>query len=644
MKKQPLATYIVTVFLILTSIFFLTPVTAADKDWTILIYIDADNSLSEYADYDIDEIWTAGSDSNINIIVYVDYNFLSGKATKLWYINTKPTANTALSLSAAGLEPEPNSAHSNTLYKLMKYVYNKYPSTYFGVIIWNHGVAWGGNNADDTSDDITDLKEMKSTFSRFYSETNKYIDLLGFDQCLMQTVSVVYNVKNYVNYIVASEALEPAYGWEYTYPLTQLKATPTMTPITFGEKIIDGYDTEYSGDRTITLSLINVTAFELLSHDLNYYSQLLEHNGRTEWSNIKRSIVNTEKFVAYADLVLYDLYDFTEQLENRVSNTSIINIGKAIRAKINNTVLYEKHGDKRDESTGLSWYMSKNQGSYNEMYKYNYWCDENTHDEFLETFIIKENGINAEPPMPTMELVSSIIGNILYVNNSVTTPDNTGSEVKVSRGAWLRGTTTYTTPKTTTFYGRTWNGTDYSQVNSSSFSNVIKIITQYTGSEYTIRFKSGWNMFGLPLDVEITAKELLTKTSGGIELVKRSSAGQWFIYLNEKSSPDDDFSLTLGEGYYIYVNQDTLYTFSGISISHSLTLAKDWSFVSYSGTSTKASSFASIVGGQNTLTYRNPVTDRYESFIESKVMGEDFDISKGNAFFIWDDEGESVTI
>jgi hypothetical protein len=635
--KKILIIYL-SILLIMSSFSLISNVKASTKIWTICCFIDADNSLDEYADYDIDEIWTVGSDSNINIIVYVDYK---ERPTKLYYINQKPIPNTELSLSSAGLPDEPNSADRDTLYYVMKYCYTVYPSTYFAVIVWNHGIGWGGNNADDTSEDITNLREMKSAFSKFYTETDKIIDLFGFDQCLMGEVSVIYNVKNYVNYVVASEDLVPALGWYYTYPLQKLSLNPSMSVENFGKEIIDGYNIYYSGVSEYTLSLLNITYFEQLSHKLNYYSQALEHRAGSYWSSIYQAISNTEKYVAYADLVNYDLYDFTEQLETRITNTTIIALGKDVRSLINYTVAYEKHGVGRPESTGLSIYLARKQGSYNSLYENSYWCDENAHDEFLNEYIIKSNGYHNEPSMPTMQKS----GTTLYINNSVEVPQGYGSMVKVNRGNWLYGTILYSQGQSGVFFARTWNGDDYSDVNASTFIHVTKIITQYTGIEYTLYFKTGWNMFGLPLEEEeLSAQSLLAGMDNGIELVKRSSSNRWIIFVNEKTSPNDDFDLGLGEGYYIYVGDNTFYTFKGVSKSHTITLTENWNLISYSGEDTTASAFCNLVNGDNTLTYRDVDTGKYESFIEKKGLGENFDINKGDAFFIWDDNGESITI
>ena len=62
------------------------------------------------------------------------------------------------------------------------------------------------------------IDEMKYAFDSF----DQRLEFVGFDACLMGTVETAYAIKNNVDYLIASEEIEPGTGWNYKKLLNQL--------------------------------------------------------------------------------------------------------------------------------------------------------------------------------------------------------------------------------------------------------------------------------------------------------------------------------------------------------------------------------------------------------------------------------------
>ena len=71
---------------------------------------------------------------------------------------------------------------------------------------------------------------------------NKKLEMIGFDACLMSSVEVASLLSNYAKYMVASQEVEPGYGWDYRF-LGDLKSNTST--VDFGMLVVDYYEKYY---------------------------------------------------------------------------------------------------------------------------------------------------------------------------------------------------------------------------------------------------------------------------------------------------------------------------------------------------------------------------------------------------------------
>ncbi len=229
----------------------------ANKKWTFMVYLDADNNLENpYGHRDIDEMKAVGSDADINIVVLWDGRG-SGDG-ELYYI-TDGGADT-FPTSDANIPEEPDMADPDTLDSFIEWAITNYPADHYALSIWDHGsgifrrgeeesITKGFCNDEHGGGEI-ELWELNDVLANAKTTAGKNIDVVGFDVCYLGYMETHYQMMPYVDYGVASEATEPGDGWDYQTPLAALAANPDMAPGDFASEIVSAFINEYSSSIT----------------------------------------------------------------------------------------------------------------------------------------------------------------------------------------------------------------------------------------------------------------------------------------------------------------------------------------------------------------------------------------------------------
>ncbi len=273
--------------------------------------------------------------------------------------------------------PPASMGDAATLTDFLRYCKQNYPAEKTAVLFWNHG---GGSVSGAAFDerygyDSLTLDEMQTAFGRVWEadENNPPLELVGFDTCLMATVDVAGTFAGTACYLVASEEVEPANGWDYTGWLGALAADPAMDGAALGEVICDAY---YAGCQAVgthsnaTLSLTDLTrtgplleAYEAFGaealaaacEDPGFFSRFARIAAQSE------NYGGNTREQGYTNMV--DLGHMARQ------STGLLQTAGDVLNALEDCVLYRVSGPYRAESTGLSCYYSYN-GDLNDLYGY----------------------------------------------------------------------------------------------------------------------------------------------------------------------------------------------------------------------------------------------------------------------------------
>ncbi|MBM3886494.1 hypothetical protein FJ364_01065 [Candidatus Dependentiae bacterium] len=347
---------------------------AAEAEWTFLVYAQANNSLCPFAQKNFNDMASIGSNKDLNILVQWHDPSHNG----IWRYkmeNGKMNLDMHLPVNIDG-----NSAKD--LVDSMNWAVTKHPAKKYALILWNHGIgildpAWGSQSMGFLRSDATQnnpraniegltflsqesaqesvqklskkqlikgghrgilFNERTKTYMNNQTLTsalsaiktsvlkNKNLDILGMDACLMAMVEVCYQIRNYADYFVGSEEVELAFGWSYAPVLQRFIDKPS--PYEAAAHIVHSYENLYKNK----INFYSQSAVDLkLMNDLRNSINVIVQNLMTCREIDQNRIVSTIKqarnrSLQFSTTSYIDLHSFLQELQKSVS----INLNKNV--------------------------------------------------------------------------------------------------------------------------------------------------------------------------------------------------------------------------------------------------------------------------------------------------------------------------
>lgn len=326
----------------------------AVTDWTMLIYVQANNNLSAFAEKNFVDMATVGSNKNLNILV----EFHNQEHQGVWRYKIEKNKM----VLDVNIPSNTDGNNSQDLVNSMQWAATKYPANKYFLVLWDHGIGildpiWGHsrlqpnpfsvdqamtvNNPRIQIEGITKssdaihrgilFNEYDKTYMTNYSLSqalydiktkvlkNKKIDIVGMDACLMAMVEVGYQIRNYAHYLVASEEVELAHGWNYATLLTQLSIN-NYTPAQAAQNIVHTYEAYYQNKiQFYTQSAINLDSIDQIKQGTDVVVALIKKyqsiNKVAMFDAIKKARQASLQFSA---INYIDLYSFFSELTKQV--------------------------------------------------------------------------------------------------------------------------------------------------------------------------------------------------------------------------------------------------------------------------------------------------------------------------------------
>ena len=339
------------------------------KIWTVAVYMDGDNSLSDAVSTNMNWMEEVGSTKDVNIVVETD---TSSETTHRYFIKK----NSSVLIADLG---ELDMADNKTLVDFGRWVINNYPAAHYMLILWNHGLGFRsiGNNRDIFWDDNTggspagspmSIPALKSALLGIKNILKRKIDIIGFDACLMGMVEIAYEIKDSAHIMIASENTEPFDGWPYNDFLAYLVNHPLSPEDNISTAVVKDYITHYGSNGTETLSAINLDSIDYLCSAFDNLSKaLLSDNDSI--TLFKNSIVpNVQRLDENADnsIESYDSYvdmiDMVRRIINDNGFSQFVRDNASVVNSIfdNSTIIENKKGSGVPNAFGLSIWLPDN--------------------------------------------------------------------------------------------------------------------------------------------------------------------------------------------------------------------------------------------------------------------------------------------
>ena len=297
------------IFIVLFCLFLgiLTVPLIAENEWTVLVYLAANNSLSQQSFVDINEMETVENNDSVTFIIQVDplddLNYPPYFTTSRRYLirhDNNPDSIGSILLDDLG---EINSASPQTLTDFANWGFDYAPSKKRMLIIWDHGNGWTKDDdlvkwvcSDTYFGDRMSIAEgelKQAIFSIDYP-----LDILVFDACLMQMTEIITEIYEYCDIVAGSEFTVPIdgifYGAESGTACSQyglfnyMVDDPTCSAVELSEELVNRYINSYTTNCQYG-STISFSAIEM-----SYYSSYL---------NKLKEFTRT-----YSDAIYNDLY------------------------------------------------------------------------------------------------------------------------------------------------------------------------------------------------------------------------------------------------------------------------------------------------------------------------------------------------
>jgi hypothetical protein len=242
------------------------------KDWTVMIYMAAENSseLDAVAVEDLREM-ERGVNGNVHVVVQINRAWPA--VPQRYEIRSSRGGKQGVSKF---VDEDPNGTNmgaGGTLTSFLTWAVAEFPADQYCLVLWGH--AYGLGFGRDHGDELT-LEELRKALVAFREKRQQYVapqsgdgrlELLGANACAMSYVEAAYELRDHAEYMVASQIAVPYAGWPYELILRRMAEKPSAEAL--GRLVVDTYVSHFNGliaGERVTMSLLRLRA---LSEDLS---------------------------------------------------------------------------------------------------------------------------------------------------------------------------------------------------------------------------------------------------------------------------------------------------------------------------------------------------------------------------------------
>lgn len=337
-------------------------------DWNYLVYMGADNNLERFAIDNLIDMQAVGSSSKVNVMVLVDRSPGYDKSHDNWS-GTRLYRVTKKNESVFDQEiiidyDELDMTNAENIKNFLLYSMTNYPSKKTSLVLWSHGTgiypdgilfnetkkstnravihdySTGYNSSDSVS-----VQSLETVFSEIYKVTGKKINILQFDSCLMQMNEIIWQLHDYVDYIVGAETDVPATGNNYISVLESFNVFSVNEEKELVNQLVEAFYNNYSSSLISTsYSAVYIgEGFTEYKNAFNYFIDELLNLSDNELKviyNIRSQLYSySETYTEYVDL-----YDFVNnvRLNSSFTNSEISKKANNVISELDKIILNSK--------------------------------------------------------------------------------------------------------------------------------------------------------------------------------------------------------------------------------------------------------------------------------------------------------------
>ncbi|MFC1854426.1 clostripain-related cysteine peptidase [Candidatus Dependentiae bacterium] len=325
--------------------------------WTVMIYIQARNNLAPYASQNLRDMAKAYGNRGVNIVAQWD----QPKKKGAWRYKIGKESITLENYAEIGNPKDPG----KKLVDFVKWGIENNPAQHYCLVLWNHGTGilnppFGcpirvllnnrelvlnpriniagilepelsalynkrrGILFDEDNKVFIDNVDLQNSLKKITSGSilGRKLDCVGFDACFMGMVEIAYQIRKFAKYMIASEELELARGWDYL-SLTSALTSQLPSPKEMAKLVVKTYGDYYKGRTNYyTQSAIDLQKIDQLKQSLDdmilKIGKCIKH-GTNNKSFVKAVHRARNGCIQFSTRVYVDLYSFCKRLIERLT-------------------------------------------------------------------------------------------------------------------------------------------------------------------------------------------------------------------------------------------------------------------------------------------------------------------------------------
>lgn len=248
----------------------MAPQQNSEKPWNLMIYLAADNNLSQEMVWSLKEIQNAYGNYIVNpdpdrplVMAQIDpwgttprfYDFdraLPQKPGQRWTLDGADFTREQDSPVRGSKEDLEASASPRIVARFFNKVRDYERRSNFFILSGHGSGALGDFLLDKNPENYLSIKALaKSVLAKVVDHQKEKIDILGLDSCLMSMAEIGYEIRKYVHYLIGAEGFELGNGWPYGAVLGILAENPRLVPKELAKRAVRCYS-EYYRDYEMT--------------------------------------------------------------------------------------------------------------------------------------------------------------------------------------------------------------------------------------------------------------------------------------------------------------------------------------------------------------------------------------------------------
>jgi hypothetical protein len=219
--------------------------------WTVMVYMAAadDVDLDAHAVRDLQDMERATLQEGVRVRVQIDRHWPA--------LPQRYTVGDGKSILDRGQAPIGETGTSASLLDFLTWASEGHESDHLFLVLWGH--AYGLGFGRDHGDPLT-VRELGDALDTFKNDRKGLtLDLLGANACAMSYAEAVFQMKDKVDFLVASQIAVPFAGWPYEAILTSVARD--TSPKTLGTIVADRYVNHFRASRVgdqVAMAVLNL--------------------------------------------------------------------------------------------------------------------------------------------------------------------------------------------------------------------------------------------------------------------------------------------------------------------------------------------------------------------------------------------------